>query len=188
MKQLTGDELFSNDGMVLDYDVSDFWRWYASNILHGALRGAIAEFIVAKALDQPCIKRQSWDAYDLDYKVIKIEVKSSAYLQEDNADRYSRISFNIAKHSHWNEDERWNVDARRHSDVYVFCLFAEKNRENANPLQIEQWQFFVLPTSTLDEQCGDRQTLSLSALLSLSPIQCTYSDLQSTIDALSLNG
>lgn len=184
MKQLTGDELFSNDGMVLDYDVSNFWQWYASNTLHSALRGAIAEFIVAKALNLPCIVRQSWDAYDLEYNGTKIEVKSSAYLQDDNDDRFSRISFSIAKHSHWNEDEKWNNKVR-HSDVYVFCLFAEKNRENANPLQIEQWQFFVLPTSVLDEQCGDKQTLSLSALLALSPIQCTYSDLQSTIDALS---
>ena len=184
MKQLSGDELFSNDGMVLNYDVTNFWQWYASNTLHSALRGAIAEFIVAKALELPCIVRQSWDAYDLEYNGTKIEVKSSAYLQDDNADRFSRISFSIAKHSHWNEDEKWNNKVR-HSDVYVFCLFAEQNREIANPLKLEQWQFFVLPTSVLDEQCGDKQTLSLSALLSLSPIQCTYSDLQSTIDAIS---
>lgn len=184
MKQLTGDELFSNEGMHLNYSMSDFWKWYASNTLHSALRGAIAEFIVAKALDLHCEVRQSWDAYDLEYNGTKIEVKSSAYLQDDNGDSFSRISFSIAKHSHWNEDGKWNNKVR-HSDVYVFCLFAEKNRENADPLQIEQWQFFVLPTSVLDEQCGDRQTLSLSALLSLSPSQCKYSELQSTIDALS---
>ena len=184
MRQLTGDELFSNEGMQLNFSMSDFWRWYASNTLHSALRGAIAEFIVAKALDLPCTVRQTWDAYDLKYNNKKIEVKSSAYLQDDNGDSFSRISFSIAKHSHWNEDEKWNNKVR-HSDVYVFCLFAEKDRANADPLQIGQWQFFVLPTSVLDEQCGDKQTLSLSSLLSLSPIQCKFSDLQSTIDAIS---
>lgn len=186
MKQLTGDELFSNEGMHLNFSISDFWKWYASNTLHSALRGAIAEFIVAKALDLPCAVRQSWDAYDLEYKGIKIEVKSSAYLQDDNGDNFSRISFSIAKHSHWNENEKWNNKVR-HSNVYVFCLFSETDRDKADPLQIGQWQFYVLPTSVLDEQCGDRQTLSLSALLSLSPFQCTYSDLQATIDALHIN-
>ena len=183
MKQLTGDELFSNDGMILNYNISDFWRWYASNTLHSALRGAIAEFIVAKALDLPCGVRQSWDAYDLEYNGFKIEVKSSAYLQDDNEDRFSRISFSIAKHSHWNEDEKWNNKVR-HSDVYIFCLFAEKDRAKANPTCIEQWQFYVLPTLILDEQCEDKQSISLSALLSLSPIQCNYSNLKETMDAI----
>lgn len=183
MEQLTGDELFSNDGMNLDFCMSDFWKWYASNTLHSALRGAIAEFIVAKALDLHCEIRQSWDAYDIDYNGTKIEVKSSAYLQDDNGDKLSRISFSIAKHSHWNEDDKWN-NLVRHSDIYVFCLFSETDRSKADPMKLEQWQFYVLPTSVLDEQCGDRQTLSLSALLSLSPSQCTYSDLQATIDAI----
>lgn len=183
MKQLTGDELFSNEGMVLNFSMYDFWKWYASNTLHSALRGAIAEFIVAQALELPCETRQNWDAYDLEYNGIKIEVKSSAYLQDDNGDKLSRISFSIAKHTHWNEEDKWN-DKKRHSDVYVFCLFAETIREKADTMQLGQWQFFVLPTSVLDEQCGDKQTLSLSALLSLSPIQCTYSELQSTIDAI----
>ena len=183
MKQLTGDELFSNEGMHYPYSISDFWRWYASNTLHSALRGAIAEFIVAKALELPCEVRQSWDAYDLKYNDYRIEVKSSSYLQEDNDDRYSRISFSIAKHTHWNEVDKWNIKERP-SEVYVFCLFAETDRANADPMKLEQWQFYVLPTSIIDEQCGDKQTLSLSALLSLSPIQCTYSELKSVMDAM----
>ena len=183
MKQLTGDELFSNEGMTLNYDISDFWRWYASNTLHSALRGAIAEFIVAKALDLPCIVRQSLDAYDLEYKGFRIEVTSSAFLQYDNEDRVSRISFSISNHFHRNEKDELNIKLR-HSDVYIFCLFAEKDRAKANPTCIEQWQFFVLPTLILDEQCGDKQSISLSTLLSLSPIQCNYSNLQETMDAI----
>ena len=183
MKQLTGDELFSCEGMQHPYSISDFWKWYASNTLHSALRGAIAEFIVAKALELPCIVRQSWDAYDLEYNKNRIEVKSSAYLQDDNGDKYSRISFSIAKHSHWNEDDAWNIKERP-SEVYVFCLFAETDRDKADPMKLEQWQFYVLPTSIIDEQCGDKQTLSLSALLSLSPIKCTYSELKSVMDAI----
>ena len=186
MKQLTGDELFSNEGTHYPFSISDFWKWYASNTLHSALRGAIAEFIVAKALELPCVIRQSWDAYDLEYKGIKIEVKSSAYIQDDNEDRFSRISFSIAKHSHWNEEEQWNHKVR-HSDIYVFCLFSETDRTKADPMKLEQWQFYVLSTSVIDRECGDKQTLSLSSLLSLSPIQCTYSDLQTTIDAVSNN-
>ena len=183
MKQLTGDELLSCEGMQHPYSISDFWKWYASNTLHSALRGAIAEFIVAKALDLPCVVRQSWDAYDLMYNKNRIEVKSSAYLQDDNGDKYSRISFSIAKHSHWNEDDAWNIKERP-SEVYVFCLFAETDRAKADTMKLEQWQFYVLPTSIIDEQCGDKQTLSLSALLSLSPIKCTYSELKSVMDAI----
>ena len=183
MKQLTGDELFSNEGMHYPYSLSDFWKWYTSNTLHSALRDTIAEFIVAKSLELPCEARQSWDTYDIKYKNYRIEVKSSAFLQDKNYDRFSQISFSIAKHSYWNEGKEWN-SKERDSDVYIFCLFAETDRANADPMKLEQWQFYVLPTAILDEQCGDKQTLSLSSLLSLSPIQCTYSELKSVMDAM----
>lgn len=45
----------------------------------------------------PCIE---WDAVDIIYKGIKIEVKSSGYLQSWNYDKLSKIRFDISKKNH----------------------------------------------------------------------------------------
>lgn len=183
--QLSGDKLFTNDGMYLDFSLSDFWGWYASNTLNGAIRGAIAEYIVAKSLDIDCESepRQTWDAYDLEYEGIKIEVKSSAFIQSKHNDKYSRISFSIEKHSHWNKDERWE-HKQRYSDIYVFCLFSTKDRNVADPMCIDQWQFMILPTSTINDKCGDQQSISLMSLLQLNPVICSYDTIKANIDKI----
>ena len=51
--------------------------------------------------------------------------------------------------------------ATRHSDVYVFCLLAEMVKENLNPLDLEQWEFYVLSTKQIDRDFGDLQSISL---------------------------
>ena len=51
-----------------------------------------------------------------------------------------------------------------------------------DPLHLEQWKFYVLPTSILNEQCGEQKTLTLNALKALNPTEATYETLKSVID------
>lgn len=103
-----------------------FWRWAYSDFLSNALRGVLAEFIVAQALGGDSRPRTEWDAYDLITKDgLKIEVKSSAYLQSWQQHRPSTIRFDIGLKRGW--DAATNVyasEAGRAADVYVFCVFA----------------------------------------------------------------
>lgn len=47
---LVGDEPFHDGGAPLPFMVSDFWRWGVANLTGNALRGILAEFLVARAL------------------------------------------------------------------------------------------------------------------------------------------
>ena len=73
--------------------------------------------------------------------------------------------------------------ARRASDVYVFCLFASKDREAANPLILDDWQFIVIPTPTLDWSCPGQKTISLRSLLKLRSASVDYGNLAPAIEA-----
>ena len=52
-------------------------------------------------------------------------------------------------------------DAIRHqSDVYVFCVYANKDRASANPLVLDDWDFYVLSTLAISSRCGSQQSIS----------------------------
>jgi hypothetical protein len=60
----------------------DFWWWAYSDLIDNTERGSIAEYLVAMACNLDNSVRISWDSYDLTMQGgIKIEVKSSAFLQ-----------------------------------------------------------------------------------------------------------
>ena len=93
---------------------------------------------------------------------IKVEVKSASFAQSWHQKQPSRVQFSIKKTMEW--DPRTNeflAPASRHSDVYVFCLLAEMVKEHLNPLDLEQWEFYVLSTKQIDRDFGDRQSMSL---------------------------
>ena len=79
------------------------------------------------------------------------------------------------------EDGRYSEEMRRQSDVYIFCLFAEKDSGKANPLQLERWEFYVLPTCKLNECCGEQKTITLAALLKLNPLKIDYHSIEAAV-------
>jgi hypothetical protein len=181
----SGDEPFTVDGRSLPFRLRDFWQWSASDLLGNALRGVLAEFIVLRALrlgsDQP---RAEWDAVDIRTPDgLAVEVKSAAYLQSWTQKQPSKITFNISPAKvPW--DARTNTSdapAGRQADVYVFCLFAEKDRKRADPLDLDQWRFFILSARVLDETLGSQKTVSLGRLESLGAIPCQYSELREVV-------
>lgn len=183
MNKLTGNEHFYFDDMPIGKLLSDFWAWNSSDLLNNTLRGALAEFIVATALEldtDTC--RKDWSAYDLETPSgIKIEVKSSAYLQSWNPDRISDIRFNIRPTRAWDAETDFSDEVKRQSDVYVFCVYASKVKEDT-PLLLDQWEFYVLPTDVLNQRCGNQKTISLNSLLSLNPIKTNFGELDFVVN------
>ena len=111
--------------------------------------------------------RNSWGAYDLDAPDgTKIEVKSAAYVQSWYQKRLSNIQFGIRKTLEWlPEKNEIGKERKRQSDIYVFCLLTQKEKGMVNPLDLDQWEFYVIPTSLLDNEFGDRQTISLNQVM-----------------------
>ena len=183
MQTLTGNEHFTFDGMPVGVLLNDFWSWNSSDLLNNTLRGALAEFIVASAIEVDTNEcREDWTAFDLLTKSgKKIEVKCSAYIQSWNPEKLSKIQFSIRPARSWDAEADFSEEAKRWSDLYVFCLYSSKDR-NESPLQLEHWEFYVLPTSVLDEKCTNQKSISLNSLLALSPTKANYETLNDIIE------
>ena len=139
-------------------------------MVSNATRGIIAEFLVAEALGIASSKvREEWAAYDLEASNgTTIEVKSAAYIQSWHQRELSRISFGVSKTRAWDKDtNRLSEEARRQADVYVFALLAHTDKQTIDPLDVSQWEFFVLPTETLDRRERSQHSITLPSLKKL---------------------
>jgi hypothetical protein len=165
-KRLNGTEPFVRDGTPTGPTLLDFWRWSASHIVSNAMRGLLAEYIVACELGDAAGVRTEWDSYDVrTADGLKVEVKSSAYIQSWAQKRFSNITFGIRPTQAWEAATNdYTSERTRQADIYVFCLLSHKDQQTLDPMKLEQWQFWVVPTVSLDEQLGGQKTLSLSTL------------------------
>ncbi len=148
-----GDESFHNADRVLDFDVLSFWKWSSSDLVSNATRGVLAEYLVTQALGvAEDSVREEWAAYDLKTPDgTRIEIKSAAYIQSWHQDRLSQIVFRVPKTRAWDKDtNRQSEDTQRQADVYVFALLAHTDQKTLDPLDLSQWEFFVVPTISLD--------------------------------------
>ncbi|MCC2226256.1 hypothetical protein [Blautia fusiformis] len=190
MELLNGNEKFTLDGNDTGISVSEFWSWAYSDLLNNTLRGVLAEFLVKKSfsfLPPPReILRTDWTPYDLaSPSGRRIEVKSAAYLQSWTEDYFSHIIFDIAPKRAWNPQTGYSPERSRHSDLYVFCLYTARSREQSIR-NLDLWEFYVLPTSVLDQQKPNQKSIALNSLLSLEPIKTNFQDLGNIIETITL--
>ena len=180
-----GREQFHISGKKLDFDLLSFWQWSASDLVSNTTRGIVAEYIVARALGlAESGVRDGWAAFDLETASgIKVEVKSAAYVQSWHQERLSRITFTTPKTRAWDADT--NVQSRevkRQADVYVFALLAQTDKTTIDPLNLDQWRFYVLPTAILDERTRSQHTITLKSLEKLCSEAITYAELLKAVE------
>ena len=180
----SGRERFRDGSKELDFDLLGFWQWSASDLLSNATRGIVAEYLVSHALDaDPGGVRDEWAAYDLRTKDgVKVEVKSSAYLQSWYQGEFSRVSFVVPKTRAW--DPATNLlaeQAARQADVYVFALLAHQDKQTVQPLDVSQWIFYVLPTSVLDGRTRSQHSITMPTLCKLCQRSVRYNDLRAAV-------
>ena len=182
-KKLAGTEpLITSNGAEI-CPLIDFWRWAHSDLLGNSERGVLAEFIVACALGLQNSERVSWDRYDLVTKEgIRIEVKASGYLQTWEQKELSKLTFGIQPTFGWNsQTNEYELKQKRQSDIYVFCVHNHTDKTSADPLQISQWDFYLLPTAVPDTKFQKRKSATLSALIRAGAELCAFENLQSRI-------
>ena len=190
------EEPFRNGDQPIDLKLVDYWRWSGSILLDNVQRGVLAEFLVASTLDLTREARLEWGAYDLELRCgngrrgIRIEVKSAAYLQSWPQDEDSRISFGIAPLKRlWDPKTNCTESLRepvRTADMYVFCHFKPRieERESAEPLDVSQWDFFVVPTQVLDRERPGGGTIGLKAVKALGFGPTAYDELRGEIERI----
>ncbi|WP_036564621.1 hypothetical protein [Nocardioides halotolerans] len=186
----TGDERLRRSEDITDHTLLDFWRWSQSDLLSNATRGILAEYIVGLALGCVTATRREWDAADLlTDDNIRVEVKSAAYLQTWTQSALSKIGFGIQPTRGWDAGTNTvSPDLRRQSDVYVFALLEHLSKATVDPLDLDQWVFYVLPTATLDRQLAAQRRISLARLLTLEPETTRFDGLNTAVTGAALRG
>lgn len=189
MKKLVGGDHFHNDNKELPFNVGDFWGWAYGNLLNNTQRGALAEYLVQRALELDTSGTQvDWGEYDVLYKNKRIEVKSSAYIQAWNLnnDKYSDIIFSIRPAYVWDEKTYKYGDKRENNnDIYVFSVFEEKDKSKVDICDLSKWGFYVVSTKELLRHFKGHKTVTLNSLLTATNTKrCSWSELKSVIDAL----
>lgn len=142
--------------------VGDFWAWAFSDLRQNSVRGHLAEYIVAWALDVRLKVRSGWDDHDLELDGMlvprssggrtpaRLQVKSSGYLQGWPQQQLSLISFGGLRRRPfpWSAEHggfKLGTAKAAKADVFVFAIQMAKTHEAYNPLAVDQWEFRVLP-------------------------------------------
>ena len=79
------------------------------------------------------------------------------------------------------ETNKFDHEKKRQADVYVFALLFHKDKETVNPLDISQWEFFVLPTKVLDQRERSQYSITLPSLKKLTN-SVSYFELGESVD------
>jgi hypothetical protein len=179
----TGFEQFSYGGKPAGFDVLSFWQWASSDLVVNVVRGVLAEYIVAQALGIAGTVRDPWQPYDLKTAHgLTLEVKSGSYLQSWWQERHTDLCFSIGETTAWSADtNKWSKERCRQAQVYVFALLKHQDKTTIDPRALDQWEFYLVSTENISRRYGARKQLSMKALLSLSPVRVTYSELASAV-------
>jgi len=184
LKKKTGEEEITNP--YKRSSLINFWQWAYSDLVSNTERGIYAEYLVALACNIDDKPRISWDTYDLELNNgVKMEVKSSAYLQSWQQKAFSKPIFRIQKTLAWDYREKADGNVKkRHADVYVFALLAHKEKQTIDPLDTNQWEFYVLHTHSINEKLGEAKQISLNELIKMGAFKCAFADLLDVINGI----
>lgn len=181
-----------NDSLVFHGDeiknstLADFLMWAFSDLCDDVIKGIFAEWMIAKLLEIPTMRRYEWSNSDLiSVRETKIEIKASSYWQSWKAinpdgtakdlgkypiqlDSKIRFSGLMAKDT---IDHHKEKQGRLKSDLYIFCFQNEKNYERWNAMDISQWEFYLVPAKRIKTKSVSIQWLKASSFGPLNPSQ-----------------
>jgi hypothetical protein len=180
----TGEESFRSGNGNVGFTLLHFWQWTASDLVSNSTRGVLAEFLVARALGVDTGVRDEWQAFDLQTATgKKVEVKSAAYVQSWGQKELSKIVFSTRHTLAWDaETGAFATESKRQADVYVFALLAHREKNTIDPLDLDQWEFYVVPTSALDAYTRNQHSITLKSLQQLCPAPVKFGELKSAIE------
>lgn len=184
---LKADTPFLLDGERIGVTLGDFWSWGYSVLLNNKARGVLAEFIVAKALKLDSPGHEPWASFDFITSAgATLEVKSTAYLQAWNQKELSRPLWQglRSRQTEMASDGSWSIAGEQtaKADVYVLCLFTATEHADANPMEMDQWDFWLVPGKDISSD-----TIGISAVearyqrVSYSNLREALADLESRI-------
>lgn len=172
---------FIVNGHQIENTMADFLKWSYSDLSEPTVRSAIAEYIVASALDLTSSEQKRYAPkkhfYDLmTHDGFRLCVRSAAYLESVDSEQPVRISFGTT--------HIFSSTVVR-PDAYVFCLFKGMSADDS-PLNLDLWDFYALNHSVIAARVKTK-TITLPSLLRLEPLWSDYYGLATAIES-AVNG
>lgn len=180
---LNGSERFLSRGGPSGLTLLDFWKWSESDLLNSLTRSRLAEFIVATALGAhscgPRDERSSLALVTPDG--VEVRVKSGSFLKSFHQRELSKVVFIPHARTSHAQSGRNGDHASCEAHVYVFALLDHVERATINPLDFDQWRFFVPPTSKLEALLRGQRALTVPTLNELAGGSVAYEDLRTAV-------
>jgi hypothetical protein len=188
IKQKDGNEPFHEGGKPLTVKLKHFWQWSASDLMSNASRCLLARYLVAKALGLADGVRNECAPFDLETKDgMKIEVKSFSPFQSGSPGRSTLSSGVRPAHSGNEATAKFDEEIEHQADVYVLCVLGDReaDKDKVDPLNLDQWDFYVMKASLLNEESPTQTTIGEGGLNKPDLIQVRYAELGARIRDLS---
>ncbi|MCI6189593.1 MAG: hypothetical protein MR691_06560 [Clostridium sp.] len=178
IEKKSGREVFRYNNRSLSYNLKNFWSFQYSNLISSKIRDNISKFIVAKALNITDRKFEYFDGHDLTSKEgIPIDVRSASYITSLGEEPFKEIEFKIYK----------NGDIKKlYGFIYVFCLLSHRTKEGLDPLDINQWEFYITTRSNLEKILNGDEKITLKKLILNDAIESEYENLYKDVINLCL--
>lgn len=182
---------FLNGGKPLDLTIENFWQYHYANMYNQ--HEYIAEFLVGTALGETTPNNDYWRLWDVDYhfgdKTYRIEVKATSYYHSFQDELYQGRTSEVRTfdiHKAYKEYQNNSSELRRNSDIYVFCLNVGRTAEESNPIDVSNWEFYLVTRENLESQLADenQKSISLSRVRALAGEKCSYLEIKSKVDSL----
>ena len=114
------------------------------------MRGLFAEWLVGVLLGLKLDVREDWVGYDLQAGDLLIEVKCAAYLQNWAQIALSKPVFGSLRNLAWDPaTSAWTREPAYNSHWYIFCLHTCTDGERWDILDLQQWEFYLVPREKL---------------------------------------
>jgi hypothetical protein len=162
-----GSEHFRSGGTWLDLTLLDFWRWSESDLLAAPTRARLVEFVVAALLGVRTPKPRSDRSPDLlTADGTAVRVKSASAVTVEGRRDPGKVHFSPLP---WRAPRRGpSVPATvPRSRAHVFVVIGNAEPADVNPLDLDQWRFYVPSTARLEEKMKRQRALSLAVLAGL---------------------
>lgn len=158
----------------------EFWRFAISDLKTNNVRGYLAEFLVARAVGATT-PRVEWDPWDVTSPDgVRIEVKTSGYMQAWAQTKLSVPTFRVAPAYGWDPTTgTWSEAQSFNADVYVFCLHTATSHDAYDPLDTSQWRFYVASRQAVEERTTRQMGLATLSRIAGDPV--LYGELGSAI-------
>jgi hypothetical protein len=160
---------YSAHGAALDRTSLDFWRWAYSDLIQNITRGIVAEYLVSCAVGIESKPRDPWNYCDvITNHGTAIEIKATGFVQAWHYEQKPKriVPAVVLKPTKRYDPENPTIakDKTLNADKYVICYHKEEDMARADPMDVDQWSFWILDRKDIDVLLKTRKSITIASL------------------------